>query len=349
MGGDLKFEQLWVNGQRADRARTPDWWEFDVTRGVTETPLEGDDGRNAHTFSVRPEVAGRLAGMGAEDLRDTQVLVFHKWDTTREWLQSVDPGTGTFVTHGALMKHWNPMTRDCLFYLEANIEFLDSPGEWFFNLAGWLYYMPRAGEDMKRADVVAPRIDRFLTIKGGAGDSRVRHLRFQGLKFRHGEWRIPREGLGAWQAAMNVESAAVQVDGASDVRFVNGAVEHIGVVEGPCERDEALEVVGSFFPVLAVATEPLLVGPAASSSSWACPVRASLWRSRWCLSQPSGFTLPSGSAVNGVACSGARLRAVGVADCAVRRVGRSAETARIYWVFMSRSYGACRGVNTLAE
>jgi hypothetical protein len=158
------------------------------------------------------------------------VLVFHKWDTTREWLQSVSPERGTFVTQGGKMKSWNPMTRDCLFFFENFLGALDAPGEWFLDRDSWLYYKPRADEDMASAHVTAPRLDRLLQMAGQADDSSawVRHLRFEGLKFRHTEFHVPSQGMPPWQAAMNVDVTAIQVDAAQDIQFLDCAVEHIG-------------------------------------------------------------------------------------------------------------------------
>ncbi|MCP4453195.1 MAG: right-handed parallel beta-helix repeat-containing protein [Planctomycetes bacterium] len=225
-----RFEQLWVNNRRAIRARTPDWWEFHTLLGVTETPLPGQNKRYEHTFAVRPELLSPLATLDEAALRKVQVLVFHKWDTTREWLQSISPETGTFVTQGGKMKSWNPMRRDCLFFFENTGEGLDAPGEWFLDQDSWLYYRPRPGENMSQAEVVAPRLDRFMTIAGIADhpEAWVRHLRFEGFRFCHAEYRIPLQGLPPSQAMMNVDAAAIQVDAAQYISFRDCAVEHIG-------------------------------------------------------------------------------------------------------------------------
>ncbi|MEX0818322.1 MAG: right-handed parallel beta-helix repeat-containing protein, partial [Pirellulaceae bacterium] len=171
-----------------------------------------------------------------EALRDIQIVVFHKWDTTREFLHSAAPREGTLVTHGKKMKSWNPMARDCLYYLENYAAALDAPGEWFLDRDGWLYYWPRPGEDLATADVVAPRIERFLHIQGqsriqGQSDAPnqwVQHLHFQGLNFRHAEFRIPEPGVPPHQAAMGSDATAIQVDGARHVVFDRCRIEHVG-------------------------------------------------------------------------------------------------------------------------
>lgn len=230
-GSAWRFEQLWVNQQRAVRARTPNYWHFYQLAGdVVEEELADQRGRFQHTFPVRPEQLAPLANLRDTELRDVQVLVFHKWDTTREWLQTISPDEGSFTTFGSKMKHWNRMTRGCIFFFENFLAALDSPGEWFLDRDGWLYYYPRAGEDMVTADVVGPRLDRFVVVQGNEKDPGqwVAHLRFEGLTFRHSEFRIPPEGQRPHQAALSIDSVAVELNGARDVQFDRCAVEHIG-------------------------------------------------------------------------------------------------------------------------
>jgi len=223
-----RFEQLWVNGQRAVRARSPNYWDLGTLGGVLEESADGGGVR--HTFAVRPEYLAVLRGLDEKTLHDVQIVVFHKWDTTRERIESAAPAEGAFTTRGAKMQAWNRMERDCLFYLENCLAALDAPGEWFLDREGWLFYRPRLGEDLKRAEVVAPVVEQFLAIRGNAEkpEEWVRHLGFEGLKFRHAEFRIPEAGLPPGQAVMNVDAAAIRVDGAQDIGFTNCAVEHIG-------------------------------------------------------------------------------------------------------------------------
>ncbi|HSA01441.1 MAG TPA: right-handed parallel beta-helix repeat-containing protein, partial [Candidatus Paceibacterota bacterium] len=226
-----RFQQLWVNGQRAVRARTPDDREFHLLLGVAES-TETNNGAilTRHIFTARPQTLAVLRGLDDASLRDVQVVVYHKWDTTREPLIAASPDQGTFTTTGARMQSWNPMSRDCLFYLENTASALDAPGEWFLDCDGWLYYRPRPGEDMAQAEVVAPALEQFVSIQGQAEhpDTWVRHLQFDGLRFQHAEFRIPQAGLPARQAAMNVDATAIQVDAARNIQFTHCAVEHIG-------------------------------------------------------------------------------------------------------------------------
>jgi hypothetical protein len=47
-------------------------------------------------------------------------------------------------------------TNNLVYYMENAMEFLDSPGEWYLDTnTGTLYYMPRVGEDISSASIVA--------------------------------------------------------------------------------------------------------------------------------------------------------------------------------------------------
>jgi hypothetical protein len=222
------FEQLWVNDRRAVRARTPNYWDFGVLGGVAEEPVSGEPGRMKHTFAVESQDLAALKPARDEAFRDAQIVVFHKWDTTREWLDSVDLGASLLTSRGGKMQSWNAMGRDSLYYLENCLPALDSPGEWFLDRDGWLYYMPQPGEDMTKARVIAPVTEAFLAFKGNPAAGLVQHIHFQGLEFRHSEFRVPRAGLPPSQAAMNVDASAILADGARDLRFTDCALEHIG-------------------------------------------------------------------------------------------------------------------------
>ena len=230
-GTAWRFEQLWVNGRRAVRARTPNDGEFYSLLNVQEEPRNGGKPDQAHWFMARPSELAGLRGLSPEKLHDVELLVFHSWDTTRERVEAVSPDEGTIKAFGAKMQSWNTMKRGCLYFLENYLNALDAPGEWFLDREGWLYYAPRPGETMETAEVVAAQAEAFLQFRGGLEkpEERVRHLRFEGLKFAHAELRMPREGLPPAQAAMNVPSTAILLDGAEDIVFRNCAVEHIGM------------------------------------------------------------------------------------------------------------------------
>jgi hypothetical protein len=229
--GDWYFEQLWVNGRRAVRARTPNQFFF-YMREVTEEVIEEGSPRRAkrarQTISVRPEDLSTLADVSPEEFRDVQLMAYHKWDNTRRFLDSIDRTAGTLVTTGEGMKSWNPMTRNTGFILENYRAALDSPGEWFLARDGTLHYWPLPDEDPACARVVAPVADRLLVLEGDSAAGRfVEHLTFRGVTFQHAQWLTPPGGFEAAQAAAPIE-AAVMVDGARHIRLIDCEIGHVG-------------------------------------------------------------------------------------------------------------------------
>ncbi|RMF91890.1 MAG: right-handed parallel beta-helix repeat-containing protein, partial [Planctomycetota bacterium] len=226
-----EISQLWIDGRRAIRARTPNEWNFLPILAVVEKEL--DSGRFQHTIRFRKGALEFLRGLSDAQIRQTLIAVFHKWDTTHEWLVSADPETDVVTTVGGKMKPWNPMTRDSLCYFENVPTALDAPGEWYVDPAGWIEYLPRPGEDMTRADVVTARLSNLVTIAGNIDQKAgtvepVTNIVFEGLAFEHAQYRIPDEGLPPWQAAMNVDESAIVADGAAKIVFRNCRVEHVG-------------------------------------------------------------------------------------------------------------------------
>jgi len=221
------FEQLWVNGRRAVRARTPNWWNFNRLHHVDEEVIAGQKERASHTFEVAPKDLESLAGLNAEDLAKVQVMVFHKWDTTREFLKTVNAEAGVFTTEGSVMKSWNPMNRGCLYFFENYLGALDAPGEWFLDGEGWLYYQARDGEDLSRAEVVVPVLESLMEI-GGTAEKPVKHLRFEHIAFRHSALRTPSKGVPPYQAAMAVQESMVTVRNARETGFRFCRFEHVG-------------------------------------------------------------------------------------------------------------------------
>ena len=231
--GHWYFEQLFVNGKRATRARTPNKFFF-YLQGLDEKPLDRGmrlpRGNAEQTVRMRAEDARQaFAHCGPEDLRDMNLVVYHNWDNTRRFLDTVDKVRGVLTTIGEPMKPWNPWKPDSQYILENYLGALDSPGEWFLARDGWLYYMPLPGEDMAKAEVFAPVAEKFLVLKGDAAAGKfVEHVAFRGLAFRHGQWLTPRSGFEPMQAAAQIE-AAVMADSARNVAIEDCEIGCLGV------------------------------------------------------------------------------------------------------------------------
>jgi hypothetical protein len=77
-----RFEQLWVNGVRATRARTPNEEWFQAASAATEpvpgVKLAAPLDRTA--LNMRPAEIKSLQGLTAEELREVNAVVYHSWN-----------------------------------------------------------------------------------------------------------------------------------------------------------------------------------------------------------------------------------------------------------------------------
>jgi len=229
--GTWYFEQLFVNGRRAVRARTPNQGWFHLLDWQA-APLPAAPGRGAprarRIVRLRPADFAAVAGLIPTELRDVNLVVYHNWDNTRYFLDGLDTAAQALLTSGEQKKTSNPWRKNSPFILENARRFLDAPGEWFLDRDGTLTYWPLPGEDPRRAEIVAPVADRFIVIRGApTADRWVEHVAFRGLAFEHAQWLTPPGGFEPVQAAASI-GAAVEADGARHVTFEDCAIGHVG-------------------------------------------------------------------------------------------------------------------------
>ena len=231
--GKWYFEQLFVDGKRAVRAREPNhfWYYLQKVEEEVLSAERSADGRRARearqTVKLHPDDTAILRALKPDELKDVNLVVYHNWDNTRRFIDSFDAATSTLVTTGGGMKPWNPWKRNSHYIIENCKAACDAPGEWFLGRDGVLIYRPLPGQDMAKAEVVAPVSERFILIEGSAAKP-VAHITFSGLAFRHGQWLTPERGFEPHQAAAPIE-AAVQADGASHVTFERCEFGHLGI------------------------------------------------------------------------------------------------------------------------
>jgi hypothetical protein len=225
------IDQLFVNGRRAVRAREPDQFYFYLT-GVREDVIEPGDGTGARratqTLALRPDEFAILKDMPEEDLRRTAIVAYHKWDITRRKIKARVDGEQAVIVGDSGMKPWNRLLPGLRYRLENYRAALDEPGEWFLDRAGILLYHPRPDEDIDSAELVAPVIDRFITIAGDPDSgAQVKDIVISGLSFQHARAADDIDQFGPIQAAADI-AAVITVEHARDISIQDCEIAHIG-------------------------------------------------------------------------------------------------------------------------
>jgi len=229
--GNWYFEQLWVNGRRAIRARSPNRFTFHTRRKVTYgiDPLTGKQASlTSRAFIARPEDVEPLLAIPGERLPDVTLVAYHSWAVSVLRVAHVGPATSQLTTTGPCLwgfMRWRPVQR---YHLENFRAALDAPGEWFLDRSGTLLYKPLPGETPEEAEVYAPVVAPLVRLAGEpALGLYVEHLTLRGLAFRHSQYIVPPKGHGDAQAAQSLP-AAIEADGARHVVLERCEVGHVG-------------------------------------------------------------------------------------------------------------------------
>jgi hypothetical protein len=225
------FEQLYVNGKRAVRARTPNNGFYSIKK-VTETVLEKGEGRSpelaVQNIGLDSTDAACFQSFSRQDYQDALIIFYHNWDNTRKRVTGYNKLTSSVYTIGEGMKPWNPLNTKTRYLVENFKSALDAPGEWFLDRSGYLYYIPLEGETIENTSVYAPVIKEFVSIQGDPiTGKRVENIIFENLVFEVAGYVTPPGGNEPAQAAAPVE-AVVTLDFANNITFKNCEIAHTG-------------------------------------------------------------------------------------------------------------------------
>jgi hypothetical protein len=244
--GPTPFRQLYVNGVKAIRARTPNLLANNV---ANFNRLSGWD-KDAHNVQVPSSAVGEW-----KNLNQVEMHIMIAWGDSAMRISSIST-TGNTASikfmpdeDGIVFIRPNPRMDQVgwgqgrAYYFENALEFLDQAGEWYLDQTSHtVYYKPRTGEDMATAQVIVPVLETLMSIKGTSTSDQASYLWFQGLTFAHATWMRPSEhGFLDGQAFQyNLSSTAdnkqyvarppagVMVSNANHIRFERNLFTQMG-------------------------------------------------------------------------------------------------------------------------
>ncbi len=203
--GEWYFYQLFVDGERWTRARTPNEGFHTM---VGDVPLEGP----AHFTFQEGDIKKEWAEYG-----DVDVIGLSKWTEIRMPIVEVDDAHHTAtLTKPVPNSSWQG-EKDPRYWIENAPEALDQPGEWRLERKTGILTLNLKSPE-RPASVIAPRLQNLIRLEGDpqAGKT-VSYLSFEGLAFQHS--RAPRleQGYADTQAAHDID-AAFMATGAENCR-----------------------------------------------------------------------------------------------------------------------------------
>ena len=206
-GRPLEFRQLWVNGKKAVRARDVD--DFEQMFRIRSVDKANE------TIYVPAKAVKKII-----NAKYPEMVLHEMWCIANLRIKNIkiqgDSAAVTFhqpESHVHFMHPWpSPMVttdgHNSAFYLTNAKELLDSEGEWYLDArASKLYYIPRKGEDMGSAEVIAPAVETLVQV-AGTPDEPVKDVTFEGITFSYTTWMRPSvSGHAPLQAGMYMTEA----------------------------------------------------------------------------------------------------------------------------------------------
>ncbi len=212
--GHWYFHQLFVNGERAQRARTPNTGFFQATAPLsTNSPI-------ALTFKP-----GDIQPAWASD-PDARLIVLMKWTDLHLPIRAVDPTAHLARLAGGPRDYWMDEP-DARYWIENTADSLDAPGEWHLDRrTGKLRYLAPRGIQPNQAEIIAPRLTHLVEIRGSAARP-VRGIEFRNITFADADYVMPTNGLISPQAAI-VIPGTFRASHATDCRLAHCRFTDLG-------------------------------------------------------------------------------------------------------------------------
>lgn len=204
-------DQLFVNGIRTPRAKTPNEGAFVLIDGIKDNSLYGavldsDDYKQ----------------IGTIDAQDLPILsIFWRWTVSKRHLIRHSANNGVLYYSGKDIptERWNRII------IENIKSALDKPGEWCVDNKGYIYYMPRNNERLDKVEFRIPLVERMIVIDSKSNTD-VAGLCFKNLIFEHSSYIVPTEGSSYRQSAAGM-SAAIEVDNVKNLSFIDCEMRYL--------------------------------------------------------------------------------------------------------------------------
>lgn len=224
----MQFRQLYINGKKAVRARMPNIGSYNVNLmwDVKQQEILID------SRLIKPW----------ENFKNVELIVNMNWGEAIMRLESYtesndEPYTWHTPTFAKVKvqnpernlvfnRNYPPKKTDLAWYLENAFEFIDQPGEWYYDESKeTLFYYPRENENIESTVATIPNLETLVQIKGTM-DSPVYNLHFKGITFSHTTWLKPSNS-----GALNMQACNYSIEPTkANVQFVERVASAVKVV-----------------------------------------------------------------------------------------------------------------------
>ncbi len=209
--GTWDFRALVVNGRMPVRAQMPETGTFSHRSKFDVQMLPAVAGYWARQPSLQERTAMEYDPKDIPptfDIRNAEVRVYHMWDESLVGIASNDTERHkwTFSTPAIMPPGAFGIKKYVIFNTR---EGMTKPGQWYLDhTGGRVIYWPLSGEEMTKARVVAPVLERIISV-AGTSKAPVKSITLRGLSFQATTTPLKPAGFGAMQydGALHLEQA----------------------------------------------------------------------------------------------------------------------------------------------
>lgn len=233
--GSLRFNSLFVNDKRATRAREPD-----LTDDTPYYLIKKTDGENLTSFYF---YEGDI-DPNWKNLRKVEVFSYIMWIAPRMRIDRVEGGKvyiqgSLHEGEGYDREYYGYQKR---YFVENVFEGLDSPGEWYLDTNGDLYYYPLPGENINSAEIIVPVLEQLIVL------TEADYITIKDLIFAYTDWSLPETGWSGLSGAVEIYyQPAIRYNKTKHCSFKNNIVKHLGNsgIGGYWYLNEYLNITGN--------------------------------------------------------------------------------------------------------
>ena len=181
--------QLYVNGRRADRARSEldpkGWTRTEAGWSITDPSMQ--HWSNISDMEIVSRASWKHLRCGIASIAGNEVTMkMPGWHSV-----------GTAPREGHPFSGAGAPKADKVAWVENALELLKTPGQWYLDRkTRSVYCIPLPSENLEKAMVVMPRIEKVLDVSGSDFPNPIHNIQFKGISFLYGTWLGPNGDQG---------------------------------------------------------------------------------------------------------------------------------------------------------
>ncbi|MGG1516537.1 dockerin type I domain-containing protein [Paenibacillus oryzisoli] len=222
VGQGWSFDTLYENGERARKARTPNYVK-DVAFPNSNAPyLTSESG----TVSGITYKSGDL-DTSTWDISDADLVVwpwgYRNWGMWTSPITAIDANSRAISISNGDGTVIGPEAR---YYVEGIYQLLDQPGEFYLDRdAGVLYYWPINGDPTEQ-NIVAPKVQTIISLEGSSTSNKVQNIAFEGLSFEGTDFV---KQINAWYQNSETRKGMINMSNTENITIRNSHLKNAGL------------------------------------------------------------------------------------------------------------------------